>query len=80
MVGCKIKVNRHGFLAFRLFWNKLRSWEGTGLRDTPENRKLIEAKALLISREIKKGNFDYLKWFPEGNRAELFLPRQRRPA
>jgi hypothetical protein len=76
-VGCK--VNQHGFLAFHLFWNKNRSWEGTGLRDTLENRRLVEAKAVLIGREIKKGTFDYLKWFPEGNRAEQFRPKEEPP-
>ena len=79
MVGCRIKVNRHGFLAFRIFWNKNRSWEGTGLRDTPANRQLVEAKAVLIGREIKSGNFDYLKWFPEGNRAEELAPKAAAP-
>src|SRR5437016_3696259 len=74
-MGCKVKVNRHGFLAFRLFWKKMTSWEGTGLADTPGNRQLVEAQAVLISREIKKGVFDYLKWFPEGNKAELFRPK-----
>jgi Arm DNA-binding domain/Phage integrase SAM-like domain len=79
MVGCKIKVNRHGFLAFRLFWNKQRSWEGTGLRDTSDNRKLVEAKAVLIGRDIQAGQFDYLKWFPEGNRAEELGPKTTPP-
>ena len=78
-VGCKVKVNQHGFLAFHLFWNKNRSWEGTGLRDTAENRRLVEAKSVLIGREIKKGTFDYLKWFPEGNRAEQFRPKEEPP-
>src|SRR5215813_7905054 len=78
-MGCKVKVNQHGFLAFHLFWNKTRSWEGTGLRDTPENRKLVEAQAVLIGREIKKGTFDYLKWFPEGNRAARFKPKEEPP-
>jgi integrase len=78
-MGCKVKVNQHGFLAFHLFWNKNRSWEGTGLRDTAENRRLVEAKAVLIGREIKKGTFDYLKWFPEGNRAEQFRPKEEPP-
>ena len=78
-MGCKVKVNRHGFLAFNLFWNKNRSWEGTGLRDTPENRKLVEAKAVLIGREIKKGTFEYLKWFPDGNRAEELQPKVEPP-
>jgi integrase len=78
-VGCIVKVNRHGFLAFQLFWNKIRSWEGTGLRDSAENRKLVEAQAVLISREIKGGAFNYLKWFPDGNRAELFKPQDAAP-
>ena len=78
-MGCKVKINRHGVLAFRLIWNKNRSWEGTGLRNTPENRQLVKAKAVLIGREIKKGTFDYLKWFPEGNRAEQFRPKEEPP-
>jgi len=71
-MACKVKVNQHGFLAFHLFWNRTRSWEGTGLRDTPENREFVKAQAVIMSREIKKGKFDYLKWFPEGNKAHLF--------
>src|SRR5438309_8451594 len=76
VVGCILKRNRHGFLALRLFWNGMRSWEGTGLRDTPENRKLLEAAALVISAEIKKKSFDYLKHFPTGNKAHLFRPSE----
>jgi hypothetical protein len=76
-VGCIVKVNRHGFLALRLFWNGMRSWEGTGLADTPENRKLLEAAALVISTEIKKKSFDYLKHFPTGNKARLFKPAEQ---
>lgn len=75
-VGCKVKRNRHGFLALRLFWNGMRSWEGTGLPDTPENRKLVEAAALVISAEIKKKTFDYVKHFPKGNKAQLFRPAE----
>lgn len=52
----------------------MRSWEGTGLSDTPENRKLLEATALVISVEIKKKSFDYIKHFPTGNKARLFKP------
>jgi hypothetical protein len=73
-MACRIKVNQHGFLAFRLFWTGIRSWEGTSLKDTPENRKLMEAQALLIAREMKNGTFDYLTWFPHGNKAHLFRP------
>ena len=42
-------------------------------------RKLVEAKAVLIGREIKTGMFDYLKWFPEGNRAEKLKPKTTAP-
>lgn len=65
-MSCRVKTNRHGFLAYRLFWRGLKSWEGTGLKDTPENRHVVEAQAVLMAHEIKHGVFDYLKWFPHG--------------
>src|SRR5262245_38109372 len=71
-MACKVKVNRHGFLAFRLYWEGHESWEGTGLRDTPKTRRRAEARAELINEEIDTRTFNYLKWFPEGNKAELF--------
>jgi integrase len=71
-MACKVKVNRHGFLALRLYWNAMESWEGTDLTDEPENRRVLEAKALIISREMADGNFDYLHYFPRGNKAHLF--------
>jgi hypothetical protein len=52
----------------------MRSWEGSGLQDTPENRRLLEAAALVISSETKNGTFDYLRHFPKGNKARLFRP------
>src|SRR6266540_2203899 len=67
-MGCKIHVSKKGFLAYRLHWNKQSSWEGTTLRDTPQNRKRVEADADLMSREIKAGRFDYARWFPAGNK------------
>jgi len=78
-MACKVKVNQHGFLAFHLFWNRTRSWEGTGLRDTPENREFVKAQAVIMSREIKKRKFNYLKWFPEGNKADQFRPKKEEP-
>jgi len=75
-VGCIVKRNYHGFLALRLFWNGMRSWEGTGLPDNPENRKLLEAAAFVISAEIENETFDYLKHFPKGNKARLFRPAE----
>jgi integrase len=78
-MACKVKVNRHGFLAFRLYWNGVESWEGTGLKDNAKNRQRMEARSVLISEEMEKGTFDYLKWFPEGNRAEQFKPKEEPP-
>jgi len=49
-MGCKIKKNRHGKLAFRLFWEKIpggRSWEGTGLRAASAGRHMINGKNAL---------------------------------
>jgi hypothetical protein len=75
-VSWKVKVNRHGYLAFRLYWDRRESWEGTGLSDTPKNRRRVEARAELINEEIEAGKFVYLKWFPEGNKAEEFKPKE----
>jgi integrase len=80
-MGCIVKCNRHGFLALRIFWNGMRSWEGTGYLDTREKRKLLEAVALVISSEIKNKTFDYLKHFPKGSKAHLFrTPEQVSPS
>ena len=54
----------------------MRSWEGTHFKDTPENRRLIQARSILIEAEMKAGVFNYLKWFPHGNRAHLFESAQ----
>jgi hypothetical protein len=75
-MACKVKVNRHGLLAFRLYWDGRESWEGTGLKDTPKNRQRMEARAVLISEEMERSTFDYLKWFPEGNKAGQFKPKE----
>jgi len=70
-VGCKVK-NVGGYLHFRIFWNRLRIWQRSGLEDNPENLERVNAAAKLIAQEIKDGCFDYLKWFPKGNKAHLF--------
>jgi integrase len=74
-MACKVKVNRHGFLAFRLYWDGRESWEGTRWKDTPRNRLKAEADALRMSEAMEAGTFNYLTWFPEGNRADDFRPK-----
>ena len=71
-MACKVKVTKKGNLAFRLYWNGQTSWEGTKLRDLPKNWERMKAQAVLISEEMQQGTFDYVKWFPEGNKAYLF--------
>lgn len=73
-MACKVTVNRHGNLSVRLYWNGM-DWEKTGLRDTAKNRKRVEARAVLITEEMENGTFDYLKRFPDGNKAHLFKPK-----
>ena len=75
-MACKVKVNRHGFLAFRFYWQGREFWQGTDWRDTPNNRKKAEGKAQEITEEIKSRTFNYLKWFPNGNKAHEFKPKQ----
>jgi len=82
-MGCKVK-SRKGRLYFRVFWRKSQFWQKVNRRDTPENRDIAEASAKVISQEIKDGTFDYLRWFPEGNKAHLFRreqdPHQQAPS
>ena len=73
-MGCSVRTNRHGYLAFRLFFQGLESHEGTKLKDTPPNRRRVEARAQAIEGEIQDGVFDYLRWFPAGNAASNLPP------
>jgi len=78
-MGCKIK-KVGGYLHFRIFWNRLRIWQRSGLEDTPENLERVNAAARLIAQEIKDGCFDYMKWFPKGNKAHLFRRNDDTPS
>jgi hypothetical protein len=78
-MACRAKVNRHGFLAFRLFWDRMKSWEGTGLKDTPENRKLVEAQALLISREIETARLTISNGSLAGTKPTSSITKRRKP-
>ena len=74
-MACKVTVNRHGYLSVRLYWNGMESWEKTGLKNTAKNRKRVEARAVIITEEMENGTFDYLKRYPDGNKAHLFRPQ-----
>ena len=71
-MGCSVRKNRHGYLAFRLRFDDRESHEGTKLKDSPENRRRVEERARVIDQEIRDGTFEYLRWFPDGNLAASF--------
>src|SRR6266702_4085142 len=79
-MGCTLRTNRHGYLAIRVWGftdpqgRVLDSNEGTNLKDTPANRARLVADVACIRAEIEAGRFDYLRWFPSGNKADLFRP------
>jgi len=82
LVACQVKPNQHGYLAYQLYWYKLpggTSWEGTPLKDNPKNRRRMEARVILMNEEFERGTFDYLKWFPNGNKAHLFKHKSTVP-
>ena len=74
-MACNVATNRHKRLRFRLNYRGREWTEGIGLTDTPKNRMRAEARAVLISEEMEHGEFDYLRWFPYGNRAHEFNPK-----
>jgi len=81
-VGCKVRTTSSGYLAYRLR-SKLvpgyQSQERTGLRDTPTNRKRLDARARVIADEMAAGSFDYVRWFPNGSKAALLKPPPAAP-
>src|SRR5262249_18739152 len=78
-MACKVTVNQHGYLAFRIYWEGREDWQGTDWKDTEKNRVKAEGRALEISDEIKAGTFNYLKWFPNGNRVHEFRAKVDNP-
>jgi hypothetical protein len=80
LMACKVKLNRHGYLVFRFYWNGREFWQGTGWTDTSKNRTKAEGKALEITDEIKADTFNYLKWFPKGNKVPEFGATPSAPA
>src|ERR1051325_2014469 len=80
-MGCTLRPNRHGYLAIRVWGftdpqgRVLDSNEGTDFKDSPGNRARLAADVAVIRAEIAAGRFDYLRWFPNGNKAALFRPK-----
>src|SRR5216684_3167789 len=76
--ACSIEITSTGLLRFRFRWKTpdgavKKFAEATALRESPENLARVKRQAELVGAEIRAGTFDYLKWFPHGNRAAEFL-------
>jgi integrase len=67
-----ISANRHCHLRICFRFRGVECKEGTKLKDTPANRRLLEQKADQIQYEIDHGLFDYRRHFPHGTKAHLF--------
>lgn len=79
--ACSVEITSSGLLRFRFRWRtpdgaERKFAEATALRDIPENRQRVERQAEIMGAEIRGGAFDYLKWFPNGNRAAEYLAAQ----
>ena len=63
-------VRPNGILQYDLFLYGRRFREGTGLRDTPENRRVIRRNVKRINAELETGTFDYAVWFPQSTKKD----------
>lgn len=68
----KVRSSKDGYLFMDFYYKGVRCREYTILEDNEKNRVLLEKSMATIEKEIAKGCFDYLKYFPEGSRAEYF--------
>lgn len=68
----KIRTSKDGYLFLDFYYKEVRCREYTILEDNDKNRALLEKTMDIIEKEITRGCFDYLKYFPEGSRAEQF--------
>lgn len=61
-----------GALYFDFFFRSIRCREQTTLKDTPDNRKRLQALANRIEKEMARGTFDYATHFPNSTRVAQF--------
>jgi hypothetical protein len=53
-------------------WKMIDIREGTKLKDTPANRKILPQKLDQIQYEIDRSLFEYRRHFPNGTKTHLF--------
>jgi integrase len=64
--------NRHGYLRLCFRWQGIECKEGTKLKDTPDNRRLLQKTADQSQYEIDHDLFNYRRHFPHGTKAQRF--------
>lgn len=62
----------NGLLFLDFYYRGVRCREQTALRDSPENRKKVQALMYRIQKEISQGSFDYIATFPGSSKASRF--------
>ena len=63
-MACALTVNQHGILTFRIYFEGRDIWRSTGKPDTAENRREVDALAVIISTGIKNKTF-FMDWFQD---------------
>ena len=69
----KVRQTEAGYLYFDFRYRSLRCKEFTELKDTPENRKIMNDALNKIESEIRLGTFEYSKYFPNSKNAQKFV-------
>lgn len=73
----KVRVRPEtGTLYLDFHFRGKRCREQTALPDTPTNRRVVEALARRIQRDLATGSFEYARHFPDSPRARKFAEQQ----
>ncbi len=72
-----VRSTKDGYLFLDFYYKDVRCREYTTLEDNEKNRSYLEKVMATIEKEKAKGTFDYLKYFPEGGKADYFGKGER---
>lgn len=72
-----VRSTKDGYLFLDFYYKDIRCREYTTLEDNEKNRIYLEKVMTTIEKEKAKGTFDYLKYFPEGSKADIFTNGDR---
>ena len=81
-MACTVKMNRHGILELSFLLERAGILAGNGLeQNSTKNRAKAEGRRRAeINEEMEARTFNYLRWFPKGNKAHEFRPKRTTPA